>query len=242
MGTLPPDVEATVCAHVDRCPGCRALLEALDDPEIASPTPEEIGRIRAQVAAGNQSHHWLWGWPAAVAALLVAGVAFALLWQLRSPTATAPSTAQLEKPGLPTRTDRGFVWRGGETEAADLSRALEPYDANDFAEAARGLAAFLERHPQSALGHFYLGASRLLLGAGRDAVAPLETAERLAQPDPVLTREIAWYLALAYRRTNQREGAAARLTMLCGADGPRRAAACVALGELQAESARPKRP
>ena len=49
METLPPGVQERVAAHVLGCESCRALLEDLDDPEIAEPTPEERLRLRARV-------------------------------------------------------------------------------------------------------------------------------------------------------------------------------------------------
>ena len=153
----------------------------------------------------------------------------------------APSVFQLEKPAIPARGGTDLVWRGSPDsgEAEDLARALEPYRTNDFPEAARRLRAFVSRHPLSASGHFYLGVSELLRAAGADAVTALENAERLAKTDADLARETAWYLALAYRQTGQRESAAAKLDALCRGRSVRAGQACAGLSEQSKEPSAP---
>ena len=56
-----------------------------------------------------------------------------------------------------------LVARFGGSERADLAHALEPYEQDDFAEAARRLKNVVARHPQSVVGHLRLGVCLLFL-------------------------------------------------------------------------------
>ncbi len=254
MGTLPTPVQERVARHLERCVVCQALGDALDDPSVGEITPDERDRIRARIRTGlgesaptfGRSRWWL---PAAAAVALVA-IGSVLVWQTRNTPPRiardvrqpdAPSVFQLEKPAIHARAGTDLVWRGSpdSVEAGDLARALEPYRTNDFAEAARRLRAFVSRHPQSASGHFYLGVSELFRAADADAVTALENGERLAKDDADLARETAWYLALAYRRTGQRERAAGKLDALCRGGSVRAGQACAGLSELSRQSSAP---
>ena len=242
METLPSGVQERVAAHVMGCESCQALLDALDDPEIADPTPEERLRLRLRVRtsvadeplseAKLDLRMWVI-WAAAVVAVVVAG---ALVWPLTKSTQLAPAVSlpRLEKPALPAR--GALVWRGaGAAEAQELARALEPFNANDFPESSRRLGAFASRYPQNAHGHFYLGVSRLFAGADADGVVALEEAERLARDDRDLAGHIAWYLALGHARMNQMDRAAATLDGLCRTQHGLAAQACRTLRELEAK-------
>ncbi len=253
MGTLPAHLQGRVARHVEHCVVCHALVEALGDPSVGGLTPDERDRIhtRIRTGLGRSAPTFIrgrWWLPAAaVVALVTIG---SLVWPSRS---TAPEIArdvekpdaasvfQLEKPAIHPRAGTDLVWRGSpDSEAGqDLTRALEPYQTRDFAEAARRLRAFLGRHPQSASGHFYLGVSELFLAADADAVTALENAERLAKDDADLAGETAWYLALAYRRTGQHERAAGKLDPLCRGRTARSGQACAGLDELSRRPAAP---
>ena len=100
-----------------------------------------------------------------------------------------------------------------------------------------GSPVLVRRHPRSAAGQLYLGVSLLFLQRDAEARAALEAAERLAEKEPDVASEAAWYLALACHRTGQRECAAARLQTLCAGKGERAARACAGLAELP-----PRRP
>jgi cytochrome c-type biogenesis protein CcmH/NrfG len=242
METLPPGEQQRVGAHVLGCESCQTLLEALDDPEIAEPTPEERLRLRARVRAAVADEpsiavkHSVRKWFVAAAAVVAGCVATALMWQFTTSTrqpAPVP-LPRLEKPAPPARS--GLVWRGAAAaEAQELERALEPFNANDFQESSRTLGTFVSRYPQNANGRFYLGVSRLFAGADSDGVVALEEAERLARDDADLAGHIAWYLALAYARVNQVEQASAKLDGLCGTQHVRAAQACTTLRELGAK-------
>jgi len=242
METLPSGVQERVAAHVMGCESCLALLEALDDPEIADPTPEERLRLRLRVRTGvadeplSEAKRDLRTWVIATAAVVAVVVAGAIVWPLTKSTQPAApvSLPRLEKPALPAR--GGLVWRGaGAAEAQELARALEPFNASDFPESSRRLGAFVDRYPQNAHGQFYFGVSRLFVGADSDGVVALEQAERLARDDADLAGHVAWYLALGYARMNQRERAAATLDRLCRTQHVLAAQACTTLRELEAK-------
>jgi tetratricopeptide (TPR) repeat protein len=244
MRTLPQPVQARVARHVEHCVMCQALGEALDDPALASLTPEESARILTRVRAelGRSRRPFVAWWQFAAAAAAVALVAFGLVLfraSRNAPAALAPgeiAVLQLEKPDLPARTGTDLVWRGPTDSGAgaDLGRALEPYRAGDFAEAARRLTALLDRQPQNPAVLFYLGVSDLFLGADAQAVTALEQAESFVRDDVDLARETAWYLALAYQRTGQIQRATAKLDALCRGGSTRAARACIGLSGLSA--------
>jgi hypothetical protein len=254
MGALPPPVQERVARHVGQCAVCQALRGALDDPALASLTPEESQRILARVRAPlcRSGRAFVVGWQFSAAAALIGLVAlgFVLFRQSRHAPAApaseiaggAPSVFQLAQPELPARAGTDLVWRGpGDSgAAADLDRGLEPYRAGDFAEAARRLTALRDRQPHNAAVHFYLGMSDLFLGADAQAVTALEQTERIVKDDPDLARETAWYLALAYRRTGQIQRAAGQLDALCRGGSSRAARACIGLSELSKESSGPQ--
>ena len=248
MGTLPPDLQRRVAEHTAQCRMCEALADALDDPSIGDLTADADARIRARIRTGivgardESARRRMWRLSAAaLVAALIGGAA--LVWQLRVPSRQeATSVLRLEKAAVRIPGDTGIVWRGAERAdaVADLRRALEPYEADRYAEAARRLRDFVARRPDSAAGRFYLGVSELFLGADDDAVASLEAAEKLAKSQPGLANDTAWYLALAYQRTGRDGRAAAKLQALCEGASTRAAPACAAARELAGTSATPQ--
>jgi TolA-binding protein len=234
-GVLPPEWQERVAAHVTHCGVCQTLGEALADSDIGSLTPEEheriLGRVHTELGTSKRAilrSRW-WQWSAAAAGLALVATGAVLVWHARS----TPSVFHLEKAAMLAPASTDLLWRGA-TDSGDLTHALEPYRADDFAEAARRLTTLVSRYPQSAAGHFYLGVSELFLGRDADAATALERAEQLAKDHADLAREARWYLALAYRRLGQDARAAGQLDTLCRADGPRAAQACAGLRELSA--------
>lgn len=99
-GTLAPQLEARVAAHVARCGTCQALVATLDDPAVIDLTADERQRILERVRAGIDDATRTAsprGWRRA-AAMVTVGVAAAgalLFWQLRQPsTVTVPFDTQ----------------------------------------------------------------------------------------------------------------------------------------------------
>ena len=259
MGALPAHLQEPISSHVERCVVCQALGEALDDPSVGSLTPDESARILTRVRAElrparRRFRRQMWPLSAAAAVLALAASGSVLLWQSRNiqhapapprlsqdvRLPNVPSVFKLEKPSMPAPAPTDLVWRGAGSGEADLARALEPFASDDFAEAARRLRALVERYPQSAAGHFYLGVSELFLARDPDAATALETAQRLAKDSADLAREATWYLAVAYRRTGQIERAAATLDALCRGQNTRAAQACAGLRELSTSSSAPR--
>src|SRR5262245_3099644 len=166
-GVLPEALQAQVLAHVERCSMCRALAGGLDDETVGEMTSDEfeqvLGRIRS--ADTRESHRparrvgrWTWHAAAAVVVLVTAGAVLVRQFKSRPvPPGPADQVLRLEPPG--GRGGPSVLLRSSRRpgEAEDLSRALEPFRTNDYAEVVRRLRDVLSRHPQSALGHFYLG-------------------------------------------------------------------------------------
>jgi hypothetical protein len=230
-GVLPPELQQRVAAHLARCVVCQALVDALDDSSVGSLTADEqariLDRVRGELGRSPRGFAWSRSWQLSAAAACVVLVAAGSLfvWQSRrrasAPGPDTSSVFHLEKPALQGPDKVDLVWRGSprSEEAQYLARALQAYDANNFAVAASTLREVVSRYPQSAAGHFYLGVSELFLDRSADAAAALENAERLARDDADLGREAKWYLALAYRRWARTLARADQL-MRCAAGVP----------------------
>jgi hypothetical protein len=238
-GVLPEPLQARVNLHVERCSLCRVLADALDDETVGPLADDERARILTSVRAVSSRVAYrrpLWQWCAAAAYAGVVIAGLALAWQSRSrpvPPGRVAEVLRLEQPG--GRGGPNVLLRSSRRpgEAEDLARALEPFRTNDYAEVVRRLRAVIARHPESAVGHFYLGVSQMFLGANRDAARTLQKAKALARGEANLEREIDWYLSLAYYRSGQSTRATESLSTLCSAAGqPRAAQACVALRAL----------
>jgi len=254
-GALPPELQERVSTHVERCVVCRALSEALEDGSVGGLSPDERDRIlqrvqsRIRPPARRRISPRIWQLAAAAAGVTLAAAAAVALWQSRTTPAALP--AQRAAPDGPRATPPAFRFEmpnvpgGGRVEQllrdsapaaerADLAHALEPSRSRDFGEVASRLRTFVRRHPASAAGHFYLGVTELFLFRDAQAVTELEVAERSAKADAYLSRETAWYLALAYARIGEIDKAKARLEALCQGQNARSPRACAGLRELAA--------
>lgn len=254
-GTLTPQLESRVAAHLETCGICRTLGAALNDSDVQELTPEERSRILQRVHAQTRDDRRAAGrrrvrrWSAAAVVVLAATVSIVVWSSRRSaspvPAATlppavtgpaVPSVFRLDKPGLPPPYSTGR--RDGSptpAERAELAQALAPYRDDDFTGAVQKLEAFIGRYPRSAAGHFYLGVSHLFLQRDATAVTALESAQVLTQAtDPPLARPANWYLALAYGRTGQLDRAQGRLKELCENPGEFARRACAGLQQLSA--------
>jgi hypothetical protein len=242
VGALPPDLQEVISTHTAACVVCTTLGESLESFPAASPTPEELrrieGRIRGSLTAAPRRPVRRRLWRAAAAIVLTAsGSWLAYRWSMSgagespapSPAGHPPSVFALDRAPLlpPTPTDSI-----SSAERVDLSAALEPYREGEFREAKRRLTAYVAKYPDRPEGHFYLGVSELVLFSNASAVAALETAEQLAAGRADLAREVAWYLALAYRRTGEKDGAWDRLARLCRDPRGGSLRACDGLAEL----------
>jgi len=248
---LPDEISRKSARHLETCPSCAALGRDMADPEIADPNIDEQARIKERIdkESKTQKAAFGWGWlwsrvlPASVVVVALVG---AVLWygrQHASPsqnrTATAPRTGplpmesvfKLEKPPIRLPAS-SLLWRGGKQKyERDLANALEPYDRDNFGEAASRLQQLTKRYPDSAVAHFYLGISEIFLNRDADAIEELKKAQSLHEE--LLDREMHWYLALAYQRTGDRVNAVAELENLCGNPGAYSAQACAGSQELR---------
>jgi hypothetical protein len=244
-GTLPPMLRQRVQHHIDHCAMCQMLDAAIDDTREEL-TREEHDRIahgvRQQIARSKPPRRQWVG--AAAAAVVVAAVGTGM-WQFRSP-ATVQRILPIEK--APVRlpsSETELVWRGeANVTVAELSFALEPYRANDFASASDRLRELTTRFPADPRLQFYFGVTRLLTaesirnssarGTYAEAVAALEIADARAAADLELAREATWYLALAYERLGDDQRAAEKLRELCRSPGPGAERACAAESKFAA--------
>ena len=240
MELLPPAAQEAVARHLAGCAVCNALGDALDDPSIGLLGKDDQARLHARLRTtltqGGRSSHarTAWRWPAIAAAVLTIAVTAVLFRQLQpSSTRDLPSALQLQKPTAGINPDSDLLWRGsGGSERADLAHALEPYEQDDFAEAARRLKNVVARHPQSVVGHLHLGVCLLFLRQPESAVSALERAERLAVNQPELAADANWYLALAFHALGQNKRSVEKLETVCRTQTARAPSACAGVREL----------
>ena len=225
---LSPAVGGAVSTHVAGCVACRVLAESLDAIASEGPTPQESARMLQRIREATRSgaaraagRRWLWLGGAAAA------LAFAAWWLTGSSgRAPVPSVFQVQAPEvLPMESPVEAA------EAGDLAIALRPYREGRFDEAIHSLTGFVGRHPRNAYGHFYLGVAHLARSSDRQAVAALESAERLAVTRSVVAEQAGWHLAVAYHRLGEDDKAWPRFVTLCDAR-PALAKACAALREI----------
>lgn len=154
--------------------------------------------------------------------------------------ATTPSLAPVfdfpvEKPPVVIAAERLLAQRGRAQDQAWLTsfaRALDPYRAGDFEEAARRLAVVAESQPDVAEPALYLGVSLLLGGRASEAIAPLERARGLV--GEARRAEVAFYLGCAQARSGDLDAARPTLEGACRAKADHSEKACEALHRLDA--------
>lgn len=217
-GRLNEAESEAVRQHLAECPAC--LMLARESREFLAAmvgrSPQRRRAVAPQLLLAAASIAVAVG----AGLLLMRGV-----WQERLPTlgqpkpsATEAFTARLSGnpwQGLPVakapwtrETDsEEIVWRSEgpeiptEKPRSSFDRAMRPYERGDFAGAQRRLTSFVEKHPQHAEAHFYLGVSWLQLGRSQEAIAPLQAAARWAEGRA--GEEAHWYLALAHLKNGQ---------------------------------------
>jgi len=154
--------------------------------------------------------------------------------QPKEPAAN-PILLALEKAPIKVAAASVLIYRsdsvGGKGYLDELAAALQPYRADNYAEAARRLEALSSKFPESPESHFYLGVSRLFLKQHETAFASLETAARLS--DETLRDDITWYRALALERLNRQADAVREMDTLCARAGDYKAKACSAVEDLK---------
>ena len=122
---------------------------------------------------------------------------------------------------------RGQGEGGSDAYLKDLGRAMEPYRAGAYGDAAKAFAALRKQYPGRVEPPFYEGVAALLSKDFTRAIELLQAARTIG--GEALHDDIAWYLAVAWERTGEWPAAASLLNSLCRAEGTHQQAACAAL-------------
>lgn len=211
-------------------------------------------RLQTRDGLSMPSRRWRWDWGMAGAVTLAVVAVAVAVWAPWRRAVSSPTTGAvarpapgavpaivdfvlpLQKPAVAVSLGGALTWRGasttdGERRLAQLRDALAPYEAGNYAEAARRLDALAGR-TDAADVRFYLGVSHLFLGATPAAVDSLTRARRGAPA--WLLPDASWYLAVALERAGRVDEAKAELRTLCADGGELRAGACRAAERLGA--------
>jgi len=236
-GVLPETLAATVAEHLNTCAICTALRRDLTGDDFATPTAAELTRVRTRVFPRRAFARIL----AIAAAVIIVISVYA--WRSKPQQALPERREVAERKVSPAYRlalapaplrlpfAKAMVLRGkGESNSQDylkeLGKALTPYRAGSYAEAASQLAELRGRYPKAVEPPFYQGVALLLAGESSKALDPLSAAQSIG--GEALNDDIAWYLAVAYERNAAWEKADALLRSLCGSEGVHREAACTA--------------
>jgi hypothetical protein len=254
---VPFEGAGGVQRHMAICPICEQLSGDLSEYEFPAATNAEDRRIRSrwQAARGGPTASWLRIWRtwfvAAAVAMLVVGI-LVVRGRHQSATSSSKETAQqttprvapLTPPTSPLTLAKAAIkipaaavltFRGDANEARTyligLAAALEPYRKDNYAEAARMLAALSLKYPDAAEPAFYAGVSRLFLNQNESAIESLQSARRHA--GETLRDDISWYLALAFNRAGKTSDARREAEALCLRAGEYKDRACAAADQLK---------
>jgi hypothetical protein len=141
----------------------------------------------------------------------------------------------LSKADIHVTAEEAFTVRGAPATTTDpstvaLADALEPYQRDDFIEAAARLARLSREFPGATRPALYLGVSLLQLNRAAEAIEPLRVATGSTQAE--VAADARWYLAVALARAGQPDAAAREVRTLCDSGGTAAARACAALKAL----------
>jgi hypothetical protein len=235
----------------------RALTEGLDTVERPLTQEDEdrlLQRIRTAVGASRRETSrlaWLrWAAPIAAAAVVVVVVAVSRREPspVSAPSDQKPAPADavpaprfvlpLDKPEVKLSA-AVLTFRGAADDdfLEQLTKALDSFRADEYAEADRQLRVLEKQHPVFDV-YFYEGLSRLLLNDAAGALPSLRKAASLA--DRAFASDVAWYSAVAEERAGHAKEARDLLAGLCGTTNAQSQKACEA--QKQLESTLPVRP
>ena len=252
---LPDELLTTDVKATSESEWGRALVEGLDTVERPLSGDEEarlFQRIRKAIGSSNRATSpWAWvRWAALAAAAIVAIVVVVKRTgdtptpqlPVEQPTVATESAPRfllaLEKPEVKlSAAVLTFRGAGDDDFLAQLTKALDAFRANDFAEADRQLRALEKERPVFDV-YFYEGLSRLLLNDATGAIPPLQKAASLA--DRAFAPDVAWYTAVAEERAGHVKEARDLLADLCRTANAHSKKACD--GQKQLDSALSVRP
>lgn len=249
---VPLEAARAIERHVALCPICRQLSQDLAEHEFPSVSAAEDRRIRArwQRAGTQPAHFWLRSWQMlSLAAVITASVMVMVVVRSTRQAPTVPKMVTRAVPPAPATTDvftlakaaikvpatAALTFRGGSNAGkaylGDLAAALEPYRADDYAEAARRLESLSRKYPDAAEPLFYAGVSQLFLNQNDAAIRLLEAARQ--HPGDTLRDDIAWYLAVAFDRAGRTADARREAEALCMDPGEYKERACAAANAIK---------
>lgn len=245
-GALPPALAQRIQQHLDQCPLCPALLVDLATLPEAPFTPGQEQRIAARLpstdpgtATVNSSEParprgHLRAFAAIAAGVLVCILAGTQIYRHRQPASTAnntpptipsapPTIAEVEIPLAPLTPPGNDavapLTRGAHNAGPSIDEllpAFHPYNAADYASAAKQFTALKKDYPHSEIVLLYLGVSQLFLHQDADAAATLTLARHAATPTSADAAE--WYSAIAAQRLHSAD-AKTLLDSLCKKSG-----------------------
>jgi hypothetical protein len=258
-GQMREEDASPVLAHAAACPLCQTLVEVLVDPAMEGLDTAATRRLDARIAsvttgrpAAGRVLAFRRRWRAALAAAAVTAAAVLVVLvapdtsiDLAGLPAASPPAATWRVPRLVVpvlraerldTSDMGLAalsWRGDAAGAPPwpaFDAACRAFDRGEFAEAERRLLAVTASTPALGDAWLLLGASRLLLGRGAEAIGPLARARdalRGAAQD-----DAAWHLAVALHGADRDTEARTLLGAMCASPSPRAPLACLAMDEL----------
>lgn len=187
-GTLSDADQDATRDHIAACPQCAGIFKSARAAALAAAPRTDVSPVR------ERPRQWI----TVAATLSVAVLAIVVLWPLREPDQVLPSSTPpaaapvvttpapavvFEKPAVVVSAEQLLVSRGDAAHTAyleALARALDPYQKDDFIEAARRLEPLAAAHPDRFEPAYYLGVSLLMSGRAAEAVPVLERAVKVA--------------------------------------------------------------
>jgi hypothetical protein len=251
---LPESLQEPLSEHLKQSAWSRALVEGAGDAESALDATVEERILARVVRPARETSRSRWTWRAWAPVLAAAAVLVVMVGVLprnepapvsepprssaETPVTTAPPAPRfmlpLDQPDVKL-TPQALVLRSdaGGGFAADIAPALKAYNAHDYVEADKHLAALHARYPNAIEVAFYRGITQLFLNEPGRASESLQTARRL--DDGAFAADITWYLAIAYERAGDTSRARAELDSLCRQTSAYSSRACDAGSKLTPE-------
>jgi hypothetical protein len=259
-GDASPEDARQILDHLQACPVCQTLADALHDLHVGdlhTPEAERLDRRVAAVLEARSSRRlrlglgrppWIaWAGLGAAAALAVIAMRPGLVAIDLPAVHDSRVGSTASRPRLPRmpmlRADRldtsvmglaGIAWRGdavGYRPTSSFDDARRLFDEGDVSGAATQLDAITRRTPSFGDAWLLLGVARLNAGDAQAALAPLARARALLPRD--VREDVDWHLAVALHAVERDADARELLDPMCRGTTARAGMACLALDELR---------